>query len=399
MKHLFKSTLLLLILFLTLDACKDDDMPDDPVDETLDRFLTVTNITSSANVTAYIGTFRDLDVEEFTNERSHQTTPYPFVSVHGDDAFLCENRSGDRVLKYTRRPNGELAQTGSLTMPGSSQPMHVVVANDTRAYCSLYNTGSIAVFDPTSMSMIEFIDLTAYAKGDASPDPGVMTLYDGKLYVACSQTTDTYTSSHPAEVIIIDLENGNALTSAIDDRSGYAGNVEDPGSIFVDEMGDVYVYCVSSYGFVPGQKAGFLRIRQGETTFDPDYFFNTTDLVIAGVENGYVDYLYHPQYTSDGIIYSTGNVPALASNPPDYINDHTFGAFKVNIYDQSIELLDIPFSNGFSASVLAVDNIVLFGMSSSTGVGFFEYDPMTGAVSTSPLVNTQGDPSVILEFD
>ncbi|MCB0375441.1 MAG: hypothetical protein KDD04_05945 [Sinomicrobium sp.] len=99
------------------------------------------------------------------------------------------------------------------------------------------------------------------------------------------------------------------------------------------------------------------------------------------------------------MIYSSGNVPALASNPPDYINDRTFGGFKVNVYDQSIELLDVPFSNGYSASVLPVDDIVLFGMSSATGVGFYGFDPAGGTTSMDPIVNTQGDPSVILEFE
>ena len=241
-----------------------------------------------------------------------------------------------------------------MTMTPDSQPMHVLVDSDTRAFCSLYNAGEIAIFDPSTMTLTGTIDLTSFAKGDGSPDPGVMLLHENLLYVAVSQTTDTYTSSHPAEILQIDLNNNNEVTSITDDRASYAGNVDTPGSLFLDEQGDIYVYCVSSYGFGPGQKAGFLRIKNGESAFDESYFFNTTDLNINGIEGNHIDYLHRPDYAGNGILYSTGNVYALASNPPDYINDRTFGNFKVDIYNQSISVVDIPFSNGYSASSLVM---------------------------------------------
>lgn len=395
-----KKTILLALIAALMWSCdKSTDEPD-PISEILDRFVLVTNITTAATPTAYIGTFKDLTVGNYTNSKAQQFTSYPFISTYGDDVFACQNRGGDLLIKYTRQPDGTLLETGRLSNPSGSQPMHVVVASEDKAFLSLYNTGTIEVFNPTTMTKIESIDLTSFAKGDGSPDPGIMLYKDGKLYIPVNQTTDTYTSDKPAEMLIVDTNSGNSVTSITDDRATFLGNVDSPHAIFFDEKGDLYVYALSSWGFYPGQKAGWLRVKNGENAFDPDYFFNTTDYVIQGIEGGHIDYLQHPSYYANGIVYSAGNIPALASNPPDYVNDRTFGAFKVDIYNQTITKLDIPNSNGYSAAVLSFpeEGKALFGMSGSSAVGIFSYDHNTGTASSTPLITVQGDPGVIEVF-
>ncbi len=395
-----KKTILLALAAILMWSCdKSTDEPD-PISDILDRFVIVSNITTAATPTAYIGTFKDLNVGNYTNSKAQQFTSYPFISTYGDDVFVCQNRGGDLMIKYTRQTGGTLLETGRLSNPSGSQPMHVIVVNDNKAFLSLYNTGKIVVFNPRTMTTIETIDLSSFAKGDGSPDPGIMLFKDGKLYVPVSQTTDTYTSDKPAEMLIIDTNDRNKVISITDDRATFLGNLDSPHSMFFDEKGDLYVYALSSWGFYPGQKAGWLRVKSGEIAFDKSYFFNTTDYVIQGVQGGHIDYLQHPSYYANGIVYSAGNIPALASNPPDYVKDRTFGAFKVDVYNQTITKLDIPNSNGYAASVLSLakDGKALFGMSGTTGVGIYSYDHATGATSSNPLITVQGDPSMIEVF-
>jgi hypothetical protein len=227
-----------------------------------------------------------------------------------------------------------------------------------------------------------------------------MELHNGKLYVACSQTTDGFTSAHPVQVLIIDVNNGNNIVSATDSRSTWAGSINEQKSIFFDENGDMYIFCVASYGFGgPSQKCGFLRIKSGQTSFDPTYFFNVADYTIEGIAGGKVDYLQRMRYVGNGIVYSTGNIYALASNPPDYLKDRTYGSFKVDIINQTITKLDLPYSNGYAASVLPYEGKILWGLATATGVGIYAYDPSTNAGSTAPIVTTQGDPSIIEVFE
>lgn len=386
------------LVFLLLIATVSCDDTDAGLTEGLDQFVIGTNITTANPIVAYVGTLKDLTVNSFDNSKSRQTTNYPYVTVYKNDVFVMPQRYGDIVRKYTRRSDGTLQDAGSFTAPPASAPLGVVIESDTRGYCSLFGAGKILVFDPSAMVTTATIDLTGYGLGDGNPDPNVMELHNGKLYVACSQTTDGFTSSHPVQVLIIDIDNGS-IVSATDERSTWAGSVNEQKSIFFDELGDMYIFCVASYGFGgPAQKAGFLRIRNGETSFDPTYFFNTSDYSIEGIPGNKVDYLQRMRYAGNGIIYSTGNIYALASNPPDYVKDRTYGSFKVDLNKQTIERLDLPYSNGMAASVLFDQGKVLWGLATSTGVGIYSYDPETKHASADPIVSTQGDPSVIERF-
>lgn len=391
--------LAILLIGLTINACKKDEVITDPT-AGFDKLLIGTNITTASPVTGYIGTLKDLSVTNFTNTKSRQSIEYPYVTLHKNDVFLMQQRFGDKVLKYTRQADGTLAEAGSFTAPSASSPICTVIESDTKGYTSLFGAGKIIVFNPSTMAILETIDLTSYALGgDGNPDPNVMAFRNGKLYVACSQTSNGFTSSHPVQVLIIDVANGNKITSATDSRSFWAGSINEQKSIFFDEAGDMYIYCVASYGFGgPAQKSGFLRIKNGQTSFDPTYFFNTADYTITGITGGKVDYLQRMRYAGNGIVYSTGNIYALASNPPDYIKDRTYGSFKVDLANKSITKLDLPYSNGYSASVGLFEGKVLWGLATTTGIGIYTYDPATNTASKNPVVNTQGDPNLVEAF-
>lgn len=384
--------------FSILTGCSSDNV--DP--SSGDSFVIGTNLTTASPITGYVGTLKDLTVSNYTNTKSRQTSQYPYVTVYKNDVFVMPSISGgDVVVKYTRKPDGTLAEAGSFTAPPGSAPLATIVESDTRAYCSLYKAGKIIVFDPSTMAIIQTIDLTSYALGgDGNPDPSIMEIKNGKLYVACTQTTDGFTSSHPVQVLIIDVNNTSSIVSATDSRSTWAGSINEQKSIFFTENGDMYIFCVASYGFGgPTQKCGFLRIKNGETSFDPTYFFNVADYSITGIPGNKVDYLQRMRYTSAGIVYSTGNIYALASNPPNYITDRTYGSFKVDIINKTIEKLDLPYSNGYAATVLPFEEKILFGLATTTGVGIYTYDPIANIATTSPVVNTQGDPSILEIFN
>jgi hypothetical protein len=394
-----KSILLINVLVLSLFAgCSSDNV--DP--SAGDTFVIGTNLTTASPITGYVGTLKDLTVTNHNNTKSRQTAQYPYVTVYKNDLFVMPSISGgDVVIKYTRKPDGSLEETGSFTAPAGSAPLATVVESDTRAYCSLYKAGKIIVFNPSTMAIINTIDLTSYALGgDGNPDPSIMEIKNGKLYVACTQTSDGFTSSHPVQVLIIDVNNTSSIVSATDSRSTWAGSINEQKSLFFTENGDMYIFCVASYGFGgASQKCGFLRIKNGETAFDPTYFFNVADYSITGITGNKVDYLQRMRYTSNGIVYSTGNIYALASNPPNYITDRTYGSFKVDIINKTIVKLDLPYSNGYAATVLPFDGKILFGLATTTGVGIYSYDPVANTSDTSPVVNTQGDPSTLEIFN
>jgi hypothetical protein len=391
----------ILSVAIILNSCSKDDKIDTSNTTGFDKLLLVNNITSTNPVIGYVSTLKDLSVTNQTNAKGRQTASYPFVTLNGNDVFVIPNKGGDILKKFTRQNDGTLSESGSITLPASSQSISVVIESATKGYCSLQNLGKILVFNPSTMAIISYIDLTSYALGgDGSPDPTIMVLKNGKLYVACVQTSNGYTSDYPAQVLIIDVANANTITSTTDSRTTWAGSIDEQNSMFFTENGDLYLFCVASYGFGgPTQKCGFLRIKSGQTTFDSTYFFNVADYSVTGIPNNKVDYLQHMQYDKNGIVYSTGNIYSLASNPPNYVTDRTMGSFKVDLINKTITKISLPYSNGYSASVAIFENKVLWGLATTTGVGLYTYDPATNTASANPVVNTQGDTSLIKVFN
>ncbi|MFT3948191.1 MAG: hypothetical protein QM763_14570 [Agriterribacter sp.] len=400
MKQYLIKSIVIATTIITLAACKKNDDGGGSQQNDLDKFVITTNITSSNPVIGYVGTFKDVNITSYTNAKARQFTQYPFVELYKDYVFVLPNKGSDVVKKFKRQPDGTLSDEGSITMPAGSVTVDMVVESDTKAYISLWTAGKIAVINPSTMQLINYIDLTSYALGgDGSPDPTNLLLKDNKLYVACVQTTDGYTSQHPAQILIIDLANGNAITSTTDSRTTWAGSVDDQHSMFLDENGDLYIFCVASYGLGgPSQKCGYLRIKSGQSQFDPSYFFNVADYNIADITGNKVDYLQHMSYAGSGIIYSTGNIYALASNPPDYINDRVLGSFKVDLINKTITKLNLPYSNSYAGCVMAYQNKVYWGLATATGVGIYSYDPATNTAGANPVITTQGDPGSINAF-
>jgi hypothetical protein len=390
---------MLILLTFVLAGCLKDRRDAGERAPGLDRIVMLTNINTGATPVAYLGTRSDLTSGTYNNTNAQQVVSYALAQVYNNEVYLIEGRSGDKIKKYTRNMDGTLTASGSLNMPSASFPYCMAFESTTKAYISLGNTGKIAIINPATLTLTGYIDLTNYALGDASPDPGVIIYRNGKLYVACLQTSDGFTSSHPAQLLIIDLQNNNQVTSITDNRSTYASNASSSGSMFFTENGDLYVLCMGSWGFVPGQRCGFLRIKNGDTKFDPDYFFNITDYAIGNIPGGHLDYLHRIEYAGNGIVYGTGNIPKLMSNPPDYVKDKTFGAFRADLSNRIITKLDVPYSNGYAACVMPFENKIYYGMSTNTGVGIYSFDPVGNTVSNGPVVATQGDPSILAHFD
>lgn len=387
------------LLALLLQGCTKDNDKNDNEGGEMDKIAIVTNINTGSTPVAYLGTREDLSAGAYNNSNAQQVVSYALAQTYKGAVYLIEARSGDKIIKYTRNADGSLTNSGSITMPGAAYPYCIAFESDTKAYLSLGNTGKIIIFDPSSMTQSGTIDLASYALRDGSPDPGIILYRNRKLYVGCLQTSDGVTSAHPAQLLIIDLNNNNQITSVTDNRSTYASNPSSAGSMFFDEQGDLYVLCMGSWGFMPAQKCGFLRIRNGQNTFDASYFFNVRDYSVDGIPGSHLDYVHRMEYAGSGIVYATGNVPSLMSNPPDYVLDKTFGAFKVDVRNQKITKIDIPYSNGYAACVMNYKGKAYYGMSTNTGVGIYSYDPAADKASAQPVISTQGDPSVICSFE
>ena len=376
-----------------LFSCDDDD--DDSTTVGTKNFFFV----NSVDISSYAGTFTDLSETSVDNGNAYEYKfgIYPFV--YGNTILLPEGTKGDIVHKLVRDKNGEVTEGGSLIFEQGAHVGEITFKDKNTAYASLNGRGKIVIFDPETMKQKGEIDLSSAATLDNNPDPGCNIIRDGKLFVALNQLQTTHTSvpGTGAEVAVIDLETQSVEKVIKDGRTTVVGLFRHSDAI-IDENGDIYFYSHGIEGMNP-LKDGFVRIKNNETEWDKDYYFKPSGTVVAGLDEP-VAYGLSFYYAGNGIVYSTLMLPLKSSNPPDYVNDKNFQAVKINLWDKTIEKLNLPPSTSMGAfAITEYQGEIIFGLVAEPGSGYYTCDTKTGECSSAPVSAVTGVPSDIVAFE
>lgn len=377
---------------LSFLSCSDDDSTPN-TEEGKATIILATDMSASTS-NSYIVPIKDLSVGTVSLKNAKEVYAGAYLERYKESIFYIPGISDATIKKYTRSEDGRLNEEGSLTLSSNSQSgvCNLLFLSDTKAYATLMVESKIVIFNPSTMQKTGEINLIKpewNVNGSTTPTPMGMIYRDGYVYVGCPYFTSMPVSSNGAHIIIIDANNDAPVKMISDERGSTASGFNQ--GLFLDEKGDIYVTCWASYGYVSGQKSGFLRIKKGESEFDADYFFNLSEATVTGIE-GNITYSMTNFYSKSGDAFIYGYCNAYASVPADWLNDKTMCTFKINMYTKSIEKLELPRSNSYSCSIQQYGNDILFGLSTtSNGVGLFTYNLETKAVSSSPVINIPGN--------
>lgn len=114
-----------------------------------------------------------------------------------------------------------------------------------------------------------------------------------------------------------------------DTRTGPSGAWQTKNALFKDEKNDVYAMSSSnlSNGYSKSTKpGGFLRIRSGETVFDPNYFFNT-DLLGGKIS--------HIRYLGNGKVFAAIST-LTEQTAADRWGDKSLKLSIIDVYSKTI---------------------------------------------------------------
>ena len=357
--------------------------------------------------TGFINALKADTAHQSTNGNGIEINPLANVFPYKGAIFMAESMMGDKIVKYVK-DNETYQNAGVINTGEGSMPSNIIFADDTKAYAGLSNSGKLLVFNPSDMTKIKEIDLSAYALNangnvdgnDTNPEPTSGVIRDGKLYMAMLQVDSfqTVKCQGKASVIVIDVATDVVLNHAMDDRTCSSARPVANLGIFMDEKKDIYVNNEAGFGFYPGLNSGILRIKNGEDTFDPDYYFSITDLPGLTMGNGQTSGFLIHHYAQNGKLYTALNFPSLYSNPIDYVNDKTFQPYILDIYNQTATKLDLPATNGWTTGIISYGDKVLFGLSALEGDGLYRYDPLTGEGDQTPYISTDGIPTYVINY-
>lgn len=396
MKKLSKIMLLGLSV-LSLFSCNKDD---DPVELETGDIIITSRLTNPDGFTGseYMQIIDNINPAEYDNLTAYPLEFATLPIVLGNNVFTVPGMGmgATDILKKYSLNDGQLLLQGEYTLPTASGGVHCVTSGD-KAYISLLYHGKVLVINHQTMEKIGEIDISEYGIGDNNPDPAIMIIRDNLLFVGLNQWVGGY-SPDPlrakADVLIIDTETNKVVKMITEETSGFSmptNLMVNEKSIFMDENKDIYINCLSGYGFI-GHKAGFLRIKAGETDFDESYSFDVTQTDVEGDQYS-PSFLIKVQYAGNGKLYATGITNERFSIPnPDNFEDKVVVCYEVNLQSKTLKRLDFPLSTSYGTGIGIYNQKILFGLISEQDTGFYIYDTQTGEASSSAVIKVVGDP-------
>ena len=344
--------------------------------------------------------------KKLTNKNAVQVGYGMMPVCNGNDVytFPAFGAQGDEnVVTKWGRSGTKLTKTATMPIPLNSVPRHISFVNATKAYL-ISLIGKLFIFNPQTMELTGEIDLSSYAApGLAVPMFGSPFVHNGRVYGTLNQTDMTF---HPAtepqiELAVINTQTDKVERVIYEKASGIGIGAYTYGQqTFIDEKGDMYLMCTGAYGMNPKYKTGILRIKKGETEFDPTYNWVLNDQTIEG-ESGKTVWLLQSQYAGNGKMYATMDIPSYWANPtsPNWFTDKSLISVEMDIYNKTVKKLPIPMTSSFGGAVEKYKNLIVFAINGRNDVGFYTHNPATGETSSDAVVKVDGAPAYFHWFE
>ena len=394
MKHYFLIAALVLLSLVGLTSCGKDSPDFPPSTKSEVGFVHSVNIGENT----YISLFKDLSVGSLNTDNALVLPKGAFTFVYKNKIYVTDT---EHLYKYIPK-DGILVQEGNtMLFPSGAKATYITFLSEKKAYVSCLGLGKVWIIDPSSMTKTGEIDLSGYSlgklAGDNNPEPCASIIRDGILYVTLCQLKSAYSCEKGVHIALIDTKTDKPIKMISDPRATMASSMTPAGDPFVDEKGDIYFYCVAMFGYQPGVKEGFLRIKKGEQDFDNSYCFTLADVNLEGVKGNRTSYAYNKVYGGNGKVYGYLNIPGAASNPPDYVHDKSFQAFEINLYNKTCKKMNFSGTVGWATSICKSGNNIIFGMSTDQGMGYSVYHMDDGSYEKLK-VKVSGAPYMLHEL-
>jgi len=377
----------LALLFITLNACKEDN---DPAPQLSGADILVGSMvmnTATYDGRTYLQLLDDVKGQTIDNS-SALPVSINFPKYHGEDVYVFPayvGKADNKLIKYTRK-DGQLLETGALPLQTNSSATNLVFASDTKAYLSMAGLGKVWVINPQTMTKTGEIDLTHLAVGDNNPDPGAMLLRDDLLFVGLNQMGPNFIPAHDrpySDVAIIDTKKDEFLKVIIEKQSGLSCPTRPIAekSIFIDEKNDIYILCIGGFGVLPNHKSGLLRIKSGETEFDTSFSWDFSKQAIIG--DPYKSTMIQTvKYAGNGKLFAYCLIPEYKKASDENIYTAFANiAVEIDLYNKTVKKIEaIPLSNSYAMGIYDYKEDVIFCNYSQNASGLFQYSPQSKQV-------------------
>lgn len=331
--------------------------------------------------------------------------------IYANSGAMGDGNGGEQTLrKYSINENEGLTEVSTLTFANSPSVVEIIFASETKAYACCFKSGSLIIFNPTTMQQTGTLDLSSYAAtgnvwgytetvpSDGNPDAGNGIIVNGKLYLPLNQFNGGMTSYQPLDVdgqiAIIDVETDKVEKVISTPHVKVLGMVGHTSPIV---FGDYIYFCSGPFAAMFGMPDGFVRVNKNTQEFDPSYHIAFSDLEgseagsycmqMSGLNNKLYFFLYKASLRSN-------------DDQSDFVNNKENVAYELDVETKKGKILDLPATSSWSAQAsLAKNDFILFGLHATSGSGFYRYFPSTGKYDTTPCVETPCGAYKVLDLE
>ena len=275
-----QATLLAFIAVFVIGSCKKDSNNETPVDQecTSARFAIINTTGAYPSQTSYLQTLPDLDLTSLGNDNAIEISASATIWKFDGSIYSHSFGAPATIVKYSLDENCMPVESAKMIVVGANTFSSIEFVSETKAYASVGGgLARLVVFDPSKMQITGEVDLTSIQKngspnvfycGSATRD-SIMFL---AVYYSDASYVETYDECY---VALINMNTNKVIKLISDDRTGMIlGNGPMANVMAKDDNGDIYVQGMG-YSFGSGSiPSGILRIKNGETDFDPTYFLN-----------------------------------------------------------------------------------------------------------------------------
>ncbi|MEP5340891.1 MAG: DUF4374 domain-containing protein [Algibacter sp.] len=268
-------------LIFATTGCSDDDSPT-PENES-DPIVINFGITMVSgawpNQTSYIQGVTDLGFSTIGNENAAELTGSAGTVSYNGALYTSPFGAPATLVKYSFNDDGDTVEEERIVVPGANTFSTIYFESETVAYGSVAGgISKLIIFNPTTMRITDEISLTTVTSRFSE---ATRTYYldmmerDDKLFMGVHYENNFVPVNDSAYVAVIDLNNKTVDKVIADHRTGmvFGGQAANAGMIKTSN-GDIYVQGLGTTLNGGNSPSGLLKIPNGQTSFDPDYFMN-----------------------------------------------------------------------------------------------------------------------------
>lgn len=386
------------LVFIFIGCSSDDNSPVDGTDPVTINFGITTVSGAFPNQTSYIQGKSNLEFSTIGNEKALELTGNTRTVSYNKELYALPFGAPATLAKYSFNEEGNTVEDQRIVVPGANTFSALYFESKEVAYASVAGgISKLIIFNPTTMRITDEVTLTLIK--EEFPE-ATRTYYtdmierDGKLFMGVHYEKNFTPLNDWAYVAVIDLKEKKVEKIISDKRTGmvFGGHAANAGMIKTTN-GDIYVQGLGTTMSSGSSPSGLLKIPNGETSFDPDYFMNMQEVT------GNVCYgIYH---TPNGRSF-TARVEEVSDFYEYQTGQPQFKYFEINVQKKSSlgAVPGLPTTYGSRSMIILPykDQKLLFTTATNDENAVFSFDTSSNT-SSKMFTSTGGYISGLEDFN